>query len=146
MKQVLLTLLVIVITTGMITAQEKELVILHTNDTHGRIFPVIVKDNNVASQMADEGAKNNIEARRQGEIGGMASLATAVSDIRKKHGHENVLLVDGGDSFSDGMLAKLTKGEANIRLMNKLGYDFMALGNHDFDFEKWYARGLTWIQ
>ncbi len=136
MKQLYVTLIIPLIVVGMLTAQEKELIILHTSDSHGRIFPIQVTDRNATSQMADEGAKELIELARKGEIGGMASLAAAVNEIRRKHNSQNVLLVDGGDSFSDGMLAKLTKGEANIRLMNLLGYEFMALGNHDFDFKK----------
>ena len=145
MKQILLLLAVPIFSAGMVTGQEKELVILHTNDTHGRIFPVEVKDNNATSQMADEGAEKFIEPDRRGEIGGMAALATAIKELRRKHGNDNVLLVDGGDSFSDGMLSKLTKGEANIRLMNLLGYEFMALGNHDFDFEKDRTKELAGI-
>lgn len=45
-----------------------------------------------------------------------------------------MLLVDGGDTFSDDLLGNLTRGEAVIRLMNAVGYQFMALGNHDFDY------------
>ncbi len=35
MKQILLVLVISIFTTDMITAQETELVVLHTNDTHG---------------------------------------------------------------------------------------------------------------
>jgi 5'-nucleotidase / UDP-sugar diphosphatase len=136
MKKIYITLIIIIIAVFIMSAQERELVILHTNDTHGRIFPVQVKNENATSQMADEGAERMITPGRKGEIGGFAALATAIKVIREKYGEEHVLLVDGGDSFSDGLLSKLTKGEANIRLMNRLGYDIMALGNHDFDFKK----------
>lgn len=112
---------------------ETEIIILHTNDSHGRILPVNVTTDDATSQMADPG-ESMMKLDRKGEIGGFAALATAVKQIRQQTGPENVLLVDGGDSFSDDMLAKLTKGEANITLMNMLGYEFMALGNHDFDF------------
>ena len=69
-----------------------------------------------------------------GQIGGFPALATAIADRRHALGRDNVLLVDGGDTFSDDLLGNLTKGEAMIRLMNAVGYDFMALGNHDFDY------------
>ena len=45
-----------------------------------------------------------------------------------------MLLVDAGDTFGDGLLANLTRGEATIRLMDALGYTFMTLGNHDFEY------------
>lgn len=115
--------------------QDRELVILHTNDSHGRIYPVVVRHENPTSQLADPGAGMNTLGRT-GEIGGFAALATAIQQLRHEFGEENILLVDGGDSFADGLLGQLTRGEASIGLMNQLGYEFMALGNHDFDFGK----------
>ncbi len=56
--------------------------------------------------------------------------------IRQEKGAENILLLDAGDTFSDDQLGNLTKGEAVIQLMRSLDYDFMALGNHDFDYGK----------
>lgn len=142
MKRIMIALIFPVMAANLISAQEQELVILHTNDTHGRIFPVYIENDNATSQMADEGTGKIIKPERHGEIGGFATLATAVKQVRAQYGEGNVLLVDGGDSFSDGLLSKLTKGEANIRLMNLLGYEFMALGNHDFDFKPDRTREL----
>jgi 5'-nucleotidase / UDP-sugar diphosphatase len=136
MKRIILTLIVPVMAANILSAQDPEIIILHTNDTHGRIFPVVIETDNATSQMADEGAEKMMKPERHGEIGGFASLATAVKEVRQEYGDDHVLLIDGGDAFSDGLLSQLTKGEANIRLMNLLGYDFMALGNHDFDFKK----------
>ena len=45
-----------------------------------------------------------------------------------------MLLLHAGDTFSDDLLGNLTRGEASITLMNELGFDAMALGNHDFDY------------
>lgn len=126
---------------SMLQGQEKQIVVLHTSDSHGRIFPILVAEQNATSQMADPGEKM-ITLDRKGEIGGFAALAAAVKQIVKENGPENVLLLDGGDSFSDNFLAKLTRGEASIQLMNELGYEFMALGNHDFDFGRERTREL----
>lgn len=123
----------VILASSSLYGQEKKIIILHTNDTHGRIFPVEVNDPDATSQMADAGEKL-IKLDKKGEIGGMAVLSSAIQEIRKKYGEGNVLLLDAGDSFSDDYLSKLTKGEANIQLMNHLGYEFMSLGNHDFDF------------
>lgn len=133
MKFIVLLIMLVMYTMAALPQVEREIIILHTNDSHGRIFPVNVTTEDATSQMADPG-ESMMKPDRKGEIGGFAALATVVKQVREQAGAGNVLLVDGGDSFSDNMLAKLTKGEANIILMNMLGYEFMSLGNHDFDF------------
>lgn len=45
-----------------------------------------------------------------------------------------VLLVDNGDSIQGESLGAMTKGEADIDLMNAVGYDIATLGNHEFDY------------
>ena len=45
-----------------------------------------------------------------------------------------VLLVDDGDSIQGEPMGTMTRGEANIRLMNALGYDIAIPGNHEFDY------------
>ncbi len=115
--------------------------ILHTNDVHGDIREFIVDTGDATSQTGDPGRSMQQYARR-GVIGGFARLATAVAQIRTARGEGNVLLVDAGDTFGDQLLANLTRGEATIRLMNALGYDFMALGNHDYEYGTENTRRL----
>lgn len=107
--------------------------ILHTNDFHGRHAAFEVAPGDATAQTGDPG-RDDVEFDRTGRIGGFPALAAAISARRQTLGHNNVLLVDGGDAFSDDLLGNLTKGEAIIRLMNAVGYQFMALGNHDFDY------------
>ena len=64
-------------------------------------------------------------------IGGIARLATLVDNLRAAE--ENVFLFDAGDIFT-GVLAKLTRGEVSFELMNTMGYDALALGNHEFEY------------
>ncbi|MBQ8111066.1 MAG: bifunctional metallophosphatase/5'-nucleotidase [Clostridia bacterium] len=45
-----------------------------------------------------------------------------------------VLLVDDGDSIQGEPIGILTRGQANIELMNKMGYDVAIPGNHEFDY------------
>ncbi|MBT9395096.1 bifunctional metallophosphatase/5'-nucleotidase [Hymenobacter sp. NST-14] len=115
--------------------------ILHTNDIHGRHRPFAVSPGNATAQTGDPG-RSPSSFERAGQVGGFAHLATAVQRVRQERGAGNVLLLDGGDTFSDDLLANLTKGAANIRLMNALGYQFMALGNHDFDYGAARTREL----
>ena len=44
------------------------------------------------------------------------------------------ILVDDGDSIQGEAMGTLTKGEANIKLMNAVGYDVCIPGNHEFDY------------
>lgn len=91
------------------TAQEK-ITILHTNDTHSCIEPE--KNGNA----------------------GVVNRALLIEELRDSLGKDNLLLFDCGD-FSQGSLYYNTfKGAVEIELMNAMGYDACAIGNHEFDF------------
>ncbi len=107
--------------------------IAHTNDFHGRILPFEAAPGSATSQTGDPG-RPPAQFDRVGEIGGMAWLAGAVDNLRTERGADRVLLLDAGDTFGDSYLGNKTQGEAMIRAMNAVGYDMMALGNHDFDY------------
>lgn len=107
--------------------------ILHTNDIHGGLREFVVDTGDATSQTGDPGRPYQ-EYSRAGAIGGMARLSTAIADVRRARGENNVLLVDAGDAFGDGLLANITRGEATMRVMDALGYTFMALGNHDYEY------------
>lgn len=111
----------------------RRVTLLYTNDFHGRYQPLRVEPGNATAQTGDPG-RSWVEFDRAGEVGGFARQAALVDAIRRDRGDDRVLLVHGGDCFSDDLLANLTRGEAIIDLMNRVGYQFMALGNHDFDY------------
>lgn len=79
-------------------------VILYTNDVHCSI------DENIG-------------------YAGVAAYASAY----EKLGYE-VILADGGDAVQGGALGTLSKGEYIIDIMNEVGYDVAAIGNHEFDY------------
>jgi len=115
--------------------------ILHTNDIHGHLDEFRVARGNASAQTGDPGRRAQ-EYEREGLIGGFARLAGAVQQVRQRRGAANVLLVDAGDTFGDQLLANLEKGEPTMRMMNALGYQFMALGNHDFEYTAEQTRRL----
>lgn len=97
------------------------LTILHTNDIHAHL-----------AAFDDLGAFCTKEKDAAGKcLGGAARLATAVARERAKGG--NQLLLDAGDQFQGTLFFTKYKGEANAFFMDRLGYDAMALGNHEFD-------------
>ncbi|MBZ2084091.1 cell surface ecto-5'-nucleotidase Nt5e [Streptococcus oralis] len=89
-------------------SDEKDTVILHTNDVHGRIV------------------------EEKGVIGD-AKLATVIEQERAKS-NQNTLVVDAGDAFQGLPISNSTKGEARAEILNQMQYDAMAVGNHEFDF------------
>ncbi|MFD1095751.1 bifunctional metallophosphatase/5'-nucleotidase [Salegentibacter chungangensis] len=116
--------------------------VLHTNDIHGSYMPFTTTLDNSTAQTGDE-TDVLVRFDREGIIGGMPRMAQAVKSIRSQKGEESVILLDGGDTFSDDQLSNLTKGETVIRLMNQLKYDMMVLGNHDFDYGLERTRQLN---
>jgi len=67
----------------------------------------------------------------QDMIGGIAEMTTLIRSIRQSE--PNVFLFDSGDIFT-GALAKLTQGRLAFELMITMGYDAMAIGNHEFEY------------
>ncbi len=64
-------------------------------------------------------------------IGGIAELATLVNKLRDQN--DVVFLFDAGDIFT-GTLAKRTHGAVSFDLMGLIGYDAIAIGNHEFEY------------
>ena len=64
-------------------------------------------------------------------IGGIAELTTLIKNIRRDE--PNVFLFDSGDIFT-GALSRLTDGALMFEFMITMGYDAMAIGNHEFDY------------
>ena len=63
---------------------------------------------------------------------GLASIRQ-MRDTLEAQGYRT-LLVDDGDQVQGEPLGMLTEGESIIELMNKLGYDVVIPGNHEFDY------------
>lgn len=96
-----------------------KIILLHTNDIHGRLFPY----------------DNPIVAEPPVMTGGFQYLATVINKERSENPGK-VLLLDGGDTFQGSMYSNLSFGIPVIELMNYLRYDAMVLGNHDFDWSE----------
>ncbi|XP_035534500.1 snake venom 5'-nucleotidase-like [Morone saxatilis] len=66
-----------------------------------------------------------------GCFAGVARRATVINRIRSSQ--SNVLLLDAGDQFQGTVWFNYYKGAEAAHFMNKLRYDAMAFGNHEFD-------------
>lgn len=63
---------------------------------------------------------------------GFAKLKALVNDTKAEH--ENVALVDLGDYLQGGTYGSISQGGIVIELMNKMDYDAVIFGNHEFDY------------
>jgi len=64
--------------------------------------------------------------------GGLAKLATVANQARAES--QNVIVTHGGDTISPSILSSIDEGAHFIDLLNQVGIDVMALGNHEYDF------------
>ena len=112
------------------TASAETLTILHTNDFHSRIEPI---------NKYDSGCKpaDNAEGKC---FGGSARLINAVRAAREAS--PNSILVDGGDQFQGSLFYTYYKGVVAAEMMNRIGYDAMTVGNHEFDDGPEVLRGF----
>jgi 2',3'-cyclic-nucleotide 2'-phosphodiesterase (5'-nucleotidase family) len=66
-------------------------------------------------------------------IGGAATLAAYMGPIDRRYG-DAVMTIDGGDQMQGTVVSNLTGGRASIDVLNALGIDAAAIGNHEFDW------------
>ena len=86
------------------TEKSNDIIILHTNDVHCGVQDTI----------------------------GYDGLMLYKKQLLKKY--NNVMLVDAGDHIQGGTIGLISSGEAIIEIMNKLEYEVVTLGNHEFDY------------
>jgi len=113
-----LTLALGLVVTGFAEAPKGRLVILHTNDVHGRAV-----------------------ADPAGKVLGYAAIAQYKKDLEAAG--DSVLLLDAGDASQGTPLVNLSMGKTAIEFMNAAGYDAITPGNHEFDWGLDNARQLA---
>lgn len=95
---------------------EKQLVVLHTNDTHSCVMPI-------NPNLADTAMANR---------GGFLRRVAMIQEERKAN--PDLLLFDSGDFSQGSPYYSLFKGDVEVGLMNEMKYDAATIGNHEFDF------------
>ena len=93
--------------------QEKEFVILFTNDFHSQIEPLSKEE----TYNADRGGAKRIKA-----------LVDSVRTAEK-----TVFLADAGDYVQGTYYFSLLNGSVEMEMIDRIGYDVRTLGNHEFD-------------
>lgn len=117
MRRIYLIILLALLSGVTVSAKKhKQLVILHTNDTHSTIMPV----------------NANIDNKELAGRGGFLRRVNMIKEQRRQH--RDLLLFDSGDFAQGSGYFTLFKGEVEVGLMNLMGYDAATIGNHEFDF------------
>ena len=66
-------------------------------------------------------------------VDGYSKLLAMKNELSESYDHVGVVSV--GDFVQGGTLGAVSKGEYIVNLMNRVGYDAIALGNHEFDYQ-----------
>ncbi len=116
MKRLFLLTVGVFCIAGMLAAQQtKTLYLLHTSDTHSRIEPL-----------------DKLAADRDAGKGGVARRAAFIRQFRA--GHPATLVLDCGDYSQGTPYYNFYQGELEAKMIRLMGYDAIAIGNHEFDF------------
>ena len=105
---------VLILGPALLAQDQVPVTILYTNDLHAMLSPFEDESTGKAA-------------------GGFSRISSLVEQVRQEE--ENVLLVDGGDSFvADHHLeGYYFQGEPVVKAMNQMDYDLAVPGNHDFE-------------
>lgn len=108
--------LMIIVLTTVIAADQIKITVLASSDLHGRIYPW-----DYAIDSEDKPA-------------GLAKVAAVVKEVRAENPF--TVLVDNGDTIQDNMAELFNNDPVHpmILAMNEIGYDTWTLGNHEFNF------------
>ena len=110
------------VTTPTVQHQPFTLTVAHINDTHSHFDPV-----------KSSFSANGVEVFN--EFGGYPRLQAMVKQYKAQaqKNDQSLLFLDAGDAFQGSAYFKINQGAMNADLLDQMGLDGMALGNHEFD-------------
>jgi len=123
MKRILFSSLLLSIIMTVSAQEEKKIIILHTNDLHSRLNGFSPESEYSPSITGNDRTR-----------GGFARIAAIIkNEVEENSGL--TLVVDAGDFLMGTLFQSLeVKTGFQLRLMRRMGYDLVCLGNHEFDF------------
>jgi 5'-nucleotidase len=116
MKQIVLIIALLLTTMNVDAKGPKKITVLHTSDTHSCVLPL---NKNLADTML---------ADRGGFLRRIAMLK------QERQSDPDLLLFDCGDFSQGSSYYTMFKGDVEVELMNRMHYDAVTIGNHEFDF------------
>jgi 5'-nucleotidase / UDP-sugar diphosphatase len=111
----LITLLTILVLNSIsLFSQGDTLTVLYVNDSHSNLAPIGPRDHNLVAP-----------------YGGIARIASFIGETKMKESH--VLALHGGDFSIGDLFYNKYFGAAEYQILNSIGLDAAAIGNHEFD-------------
>lgn len=104
-----------------------ELTILHVNDSHSYL-------ESTGDKLTPGGQKTAVQ------LGAWARLTTAIDHARREGG--NVALLHAGDAVQGGLYFNEYGGKPEMEFLDRLRFDAMTLGNHEFDKGPEFLAGI----
>ncbi|MEA3447933.1 MAG: metallophosphoesterase [Bacteroidota bacterium] len=102
----------------------QNIILLHTNDIHSKLNGYSPEIEYTPLTTGDDNTK-----------GGCARIATLIQEKKSQHPEDIVLAVDAGDFLMGSLFHPLEKTTGfQLRLMKDMGYDYVSIGNHEFDY------------
>lgn len=92
--------------------------ILHINDVHSNLEASDI-------DLSFDGVETACQ------VGGMAKIASKINEL--KRGTDHCLILHAGDAVVGTLFYTLFQGQADADVTNAIGFDAMAIGNHEFD-------------
>lgn len=109
------------------TAPALELTVLHINDSHSWL-------DGTGDTVTLDGQPTSVR------LGGWSRLARAVNDVRAAK--PSVALLHAGDAVQGDLYFMKYGGRPEMELLDRLGFDAMTLGNHEFDRGSAFLAGM----
>ncbi|MDD3685354.1 MAG: bifunctional metallophosphatase/5'-nucleotidase [Bacteroidales bacterium] len=123
MKSILFFLFIIISASLFAQGKSGKLIILHTNDLHSNLTGFSPEIEYTPCQTGDDSTR-----------AGFARIS-AMIELERFENPEKVLVLDAGDFLMGTFFHIFEPTQAlQLNLMKKMGYDVVALGNHEFDF------------
>ncbi len=110
----LIILILVLATSGIVSAQTDTVDVIFVTDTHSHLVPFGPRD-----------------ASGKGTIGGIARVATIVKQLIADS--KNPLFVHSGDLFVNDIMFNKFFGVPEFKILTDLGLRVMCVGNHEFD-------------
>lgn len=113
------------------STSDATLKIIHVNDVHSHLDADSL-------ELTFDGLETECEA------GDMARVAAKIAEL--KMADSESLVLHAGDAVQGTLYYTMFKGEADAQVMNAIGFDAMAIGNHEFDDgDDQLAQFIDWL-
>ncbi len=102
----------------------QNIILLHSNDMHSKLNGFSPEIEYTPLSIGDDST-----------MGGFSRIAAMIKKEKSQHSDDIVLAVDAGDFLMGSLFHPLEKSTGfQLGLMHDMGYEYVSIGNHEFDY------------